>query len=209
MTGKILIAYFTAMLAVMNPIGNAGIFLGLTAGSTPQDQRSVAWRTSVAVFVILLLMTFAGTDILHFFGLNVSALEAAGGLIIMLIGLHMLQAKQSPVHGTDSDSKHAKLKADIAVVPMALPFIAGPGAMAILIACVGKNPALVDRLSVMLVNGALSGIICAFLCFAPYFKRVLGDVGLGIVTRIMGMILVAMAFMMLASGLQVLLPGLA
>ena len=209
MTGKILIAYFTAMLAVMNPLGNVGIFIGLTAGSAVKEQRSIAIRTSTAVFTILLLMTFAGTDILHFFGLNVSALEAAGGLIIMLIGVHMLNAEQSPVHSTDSDLKHAKIKSDIAVVPMALPFIAGPGAMAILIASVGKHPALADRLSFVLVNGVLSGIIFAFLFFSPYFKRILGDIGLGIVTRIMGMILVAMAFIMLTSGLKTLLPGLA
>ena len=209
MKSSILIAYFSTMFAITNPVGNASIFIGLTADNSIDEQRKIAIKAAVSALVILIVVTLVGADILHFFGVNAAALESAGGLIILIMGLHMLQAKSSPVHMGDDDHAHAQAKEDIAVVPLALPLIAGPGAMSTVIVYVSKYSTIADKMSIVMINVLVAALVGFFLYLAPFVKRYLGPSGIGIVTRVMGMILMAMAFMMLSSGLAVLFPGLA
>jgi multiple antibiotic resistance protein len=169
----------------------------------------MAHATGVAVAVILLLVTWVGSEILDVFGVTTAGLQVAGGVIIALLGLSMLHSHTSSMAHKEEEGEEAKLKESIAVVPMAIPIVAGPGAITTVINTTNQFPSIYDRL---LISGICLGVtVVLWLCLrfaAPISKR-LGVTGINLVTRIMGMVLTALAFQMLAAGLKELLPGLA
>ncbi|MAH61723.1 MAG: marC integral membrane family protein [Legionellales bacterium] len=202
-----LVMYFTTMFAMTNPFGGVGIFLGLVGDQPITTQRQIARKTAFSCFIILLVVTFLGASILNLFGIKIYALQLAGGLIITLMGLHMLQSNQTSMHQVDQDPKQNKTP-DIAVVPMSLPLITGPGAMTVVMVFVSRAaPSLFDKLKVSVANLILVLIIYTFLYFAPDIKSILKDSGVRIVTKVMGVILVAMAFMMLGEGVNAFLAS--
>jgi len=208
MNKQMLITYFTTMFAITNPLGNTGIFIGLTSSLSTKQQRKVALQSAFASFVIFLVVTLFGKEILDLFGIQIYAFHIAGGLIILVMGMHMLQSKKESVHGDASDeADHGGAASEhnpesIAVVPMALPLIAGPGAMTSVIIQAAKMPTLAGKLLIMGVNAGLCVVIAFFLLFSSCIKRCLGDAGIRVVTKVMGMILVAMAIMMIGDGLS-------
>ena len=187
------------LLTILNPIGNAGIFLGMTKGTSYAVKRRIAWHTALAVLIVMLIGLWAGQRLLVFFGIGISAFEVAGSLVVFRIGFDMLQAKEdTSAHHTYPDQRigavNLRHKHDIAVVPLAIPIIAGPGTISTLI--VHSSGGLHDKL-------LLSGItvICAFiigltLWFAPTIARWLGAAGMRVVTRLMGLVLTAIAAQM-------------
>ena len=145
---------------------------------------------------------------LEFFGISVDSLRAAGGVIVLLIGLQMLTNQSAHQH-SPAELEEAKTRDSIAVVPLAIPITAGPGAMVAVLIATQQHPSILSRVEisiVILVVAVFSGLLFHFS--SPISKR-LGDSGLGVVTRVMGMILAAIAMGMLTDGLKGLLPGLA
>lgn len=203
MNKQMLITYFTTMFAITNPLGNTGIFVSMTTDLSKKKQRKVALQAAFASFIVLVLVTICGKEILDVFGIQIYAFHMAGGLIILIMGLHMLQSKKESMHshtGEDEDDSESAKSDSIAVVPMALPLIAGPGAMTSVIIQVSKMPSIEGKLLIIAVNGVLCMIIALFLFFSSYLNRILGDSGVRVVTKVMGMILVAMAIMMIGDG---------
>jgi len=206
MNKQLLITYFTTMFAITNPLGNTGIFIGMTSSLSTSQQRKVALQSAFASFVILVLVTLFGKEVLDLFGIQIYAFHMAGGLIILVMGMHMLQSKKESVQCDDMTEKaehhrHAESTESIAVVPMALPLIAGPGAMTSVIIQASKMPTLSGKLLIIAVNAGLCVIIALFLLFSSYIQRLLGEAGIRVVTKVMGMILVAMAIMMMGDGI--------
>jgi len=203
-----LTSFVATLFSMMNPIGNTGVVAGMTANRSADQVRRIAWTCAGASAVTLLIVAWSGSLLLEFFGITVDSFRAAGGVIVLLIGLNMLFNKSghasSPPEETD-----AKQRESIAVVPLAIPIVAGPGTMtAVLLAAQQQHSALskIEISVVVVVIAALCGLMFSFA--APISKR-LGKAGIGVVTRVMGMILAAMAIGMLAEGLKGLLPGLA
>lgn len=197
-----LITFVVSLFAILNPIGNTAIFVGMTEGKTRAYQRNAAWVCGVSMAIILLIVTWLGSDVLKFFGISVGAMQGAGGLIILLIGLTMLRGER---HGAHHEEPHNS----IAVVPMAIPIFVGPGAMSVVIAQANHFSSMSDRLLLSAVCPILSVICFGFLWFAPSIAKILGPAGMKVVTRVMGLILSSIAFGMIASGLLKLFPGLA
>ena len=201
MNKQMLITYFTTMFAITNPLGNTGIFIGMTSNVSTKQQRKVALQSAFASFVILVLVTLCGKEILDLFGIQIYAFHMAGGLIILVMGMHMLQSRKEAVQSDSEDNhQHGHNDENIAVVPMALPLIAGPGAMTAVIIQASKISTLYGKCIIIGVNAGLCAIIALFLFFSSYIKRFLGDAGIRVVTKVMGMILVAMAIMMIGDG---------
>lgn len=201
MKTSMLITYFTTMFAITNPLGNTGIFIGMTDMLSLSQQRRMALQSAFASFIILSLVTIGGKEILGLFGIQIYAFHMAGGLIILVMGMHMLQSKKESVQSNEEDHQTKAASDSIAVVPMALPLIAGPGAMTAVIIQAAKMPSIEGKLTIMLINAGLCVLIAVFLYFSSYIKRLLGDAGIRVVTKVMGMILVAMAVMMIGDGL--------
>lgn len=196
-----------SVLAVLNPIGNGAIYIAMVSDRNLAEKRKVALVCSVAVAVILLITTWIGLLILKFFGIGLGAFQVAGGLIVCLIGLSMLKGKSHS--SSNLDPKHTSHKPSVGVVPLAIPIFAGPGAMTALIAHMKNMNTYTDKLEISMIMVGLSCVVYVVLFLAPQIAKILGEYGMQVVTRVMGLILVAIACQMLGSGLVVLLPGLA
>ena len=203
------IQFAVALLTIANPIGAVAIFSGIAGDRPYGEQKSLARTTALAVAIILLLVTWLGSATLAVFGVSTSGLQVAGGVIIALLGLSMLHSQTSAMSHREEEGDEARQKESIAVVPMAIPIVAGPGAMTTIINATNRASSIADRLVIsgICVLVALTLWLC--LRFAAPISKRLGVTGINLVTRIMGMVLTALAFQMLAAGLKELLPGLA
>ena len=204
-----LVTFAIAMLAITNPIGNLAIFASLTGDKTPEEKKKTAFTAGVAITIILIVVTWTGGLLLRAFGIDIASFETAGGVIIALMGISMLHAKTSPIHHTQEEQDDAKTKTSVAVVPIAIPIVAGPGAITTIIVNTHQYQTIEDK--VMISGVCILIAVLLWLCFffsAPV-SRMLGVSGIKIVTRIMGIVLASIAFGMITSGLKALLPGLA
>lgn len=203
-----LTSFIATLFSMMNPIGNLGVFVGMTAERSDAEARRIAWTCAGAVVVTLLIVAWSGSLLLAFFGISLDSLRAAGGVIVLMIGLHMLWNKsghkQSP-----GELEDGKPRASIGVVPLAIPVVAGPGTMAAVLVAAQQHASLLSRVEVSVVIVALSAFVGLLFSFAEPLSRWLGESGMGVVTRVMGMVLAAVAMGMLADGLKGMLPGLA
>ena len=208
MTEAALLSFVAALFSIMNPVGNVGIFARLTTDRTRAQARHSAWTCAVAVAIILLVVTWTGSLLLEFFGITVDALKAAGGVIVFLIGLSMLANNNVHRH-TPAEHEDAKTRPSIGVVPLAIPIVAGPGTMATVLVVAKQDPSILSKFEITAVIVALSVLVGFLFSFAKPISNWLGEAGMGVVTRVMGMVLATIAIGMLTDGLKGLLPGLA
>ncbi len=203
-----LTTFFIAMLAITNPIGNLAIFASLTGDKTDSEKKKTAFVAGVAITIILLLVTWTGDLMLRAFGIDVGAFETAGGVIIALMGISMLHAKTSEIHHNKDEREEAKSKDSVAVVPIAIPIVAGPGAITTLIVNSHNYTTIPDKVYISVICVFVSLLLWICFYFSAPVSRLLGVSGVNIVTRIMGIILTAIAFQMIAGGLKSQFPGL-
>ncbi len=200
--------FIVAMIIMMNPLGSLSIFLDLTRGSNAIEQRKIALICSVAIIAIMLVALWTGKSLLSMLGITIPAFRCAGGIILLLMGLSMLQSRESPVSYTSEDDEAAKERQSIAIVPMALPVIIGPGAISTLIIAAGDFPQFINKVWMSALCFFLMLMMGFMLYFAVPIARIVGASVIKVVTRIMGMIIMAIAVGMLAEGLIGLLPAL-
>ncbi len=203
-----LLSFAATLFSMMNPIGNIGVFAGITADRSAAESRKIAWNCAMAVAITLLIVVWVGPRLLALFGVTVDTLRAAGGLIVLLIGLHMLFNKSEHKHSSE-ELEDAQSRASIAVVPLTIPIVAGPGTMAAVLVAAQQEPAILSKLEISLVVAAFSVLVGVLFSFASPIANRIGESGMGVVTRVMGMILAAIAMGMLGEGLKALMPGLA
>jgi multiple antibiotic resistance protein len=204
----VLVSFMVTLFSMTNPIGNLGIFSSMTEGRSAAEIKQTAWMCAGAVAVILLMMAWSGTLLLKFFGISVDSLRAAGGVIVLIIGLHMLFNKSEHKHSS-AELKDAESRPSIAVVPLAIPIVGGPGAMIAVLVASQQHPSVLNKIEISIVIVGFFVLIGSLFSLAKPLSKWLGESGMGVVTRVMGMILAATAMGMLAEGLKELLPGLA
>ncbi|MHB8253248.1 MAG: MarC family protein [Acidiferrobacter sp.] len=196
------------VFAILNPLGAIPLFLSLTADKSAQEMHRIAAKTAIAVAVILILSVWIGDGLLGFFGIGIPAFRIAGGLLVLLIAIAMFHAKTTPARHTREEDAEAESKEEIAVVPLAIPLLAGPGAISLVIVDAHQAVGLMGEIVFSLGIAVVAVIVWAILWLAEPIGRRLGTAGLNIATRVMGLILAAMAIQFMAAGLIVLLPGL-
>lgn len=190
--------------ATVGPLDIAAIFAALTASAEPQHRRSMAVRGTLIGGSILLVFALTGEMLLTSFGISLAALRTAGGILLLLIGIDMVFARSSGgTSTTEEEEREAKAKSDIAVVPLATPLIAGPGAMgaAILLMADARG----DLAKQALVLGSLLAIIgltLVLLLLANKVHKLLGVTGMHVVTRVFGVLLCALAVQFFFDGLS-------
>ncbi len=206
---SIFLTSFVALLAIVNPIGIVPIFLTLTAGDSEKERQHTAHLSALSVGIILLLAAFAGEAILGFFGLGLPSFRVGGGILVLLMAISMLQAKQSRIRQSPSEAEYAEDKENVAVVPLAIPLMAGPGAISL--AIIHGHQAISLQNKFMLAGSIIAVALVALISLhlAKPIGKALGVTGLNIATRIMGLILASIGVQMIAQGLLKLLPGLA
>ena len=208
MTETALITFIAALFSMMNPIGNVGVFAGMTADRNAADARRIAWTCAGAIAVTLLVVTWTGGALLKFFGINVHELRAAGGVIVLLIGLSMLRSDNAH-RQTSTEAKADADRNQIAIVPLAIPIVAGPGTMATVIIAAERHPGIWAKIDLSIAAIGLAAFTGLLFAYSKPIANWLGESGMGVVTRIMGMVLAAIAMGMLASGLKGMIPALA
>jgi len=197
------------LLAVVNPLGALPIFLSMTGKSNPKEDKRTINRAALAIALILLISAWTGNALLGFFGITIDAFKAAGGLLILLMGIAMLHGKQSHVQHHPSETESALNKEDISVVPLAMPLMAGPGAISLVILDADKVHTWQGDVKIALAIISVSMIAWLVLLAAEKMRDKLGTIGLNIISRIMGLILAAIGVQFIADGMIHLLPGLA
>ena len=200
---------FVALIAIVNPIGVVPIFLALTSEESEKYRKHTAYMSALSVGIILLMGAFAGEAILAFFGIGLPSFRVGGGILVLLMAISMLQAKQSRIRQSPSEAEYAEEKENVAVVPLAIPLMAGPGAISLAIIHGHQAVTLQSKLMLGVSVIAVALVALISLSLAKPIGKALGITGLNIATRIMGLILAAIGVQMIAQGLLKLLPGLA
>ena len=208
MDGAEFLEFLAAMLAIMNPIGGMPVFISLTADRSPDERRRIALVASLAVLVVLAVTALAGQPILQFFGISVASFRVAGGIIVLLIALSMLQAKRSEVHHTEDEAADGVAKDSPAVFPLAIPMISGPGAIStvIIYSHQAHGPAGWAAIVAVLLVMVLATYVG--MRVAVPVAAALGTTGMNVAVRLMGILLAAIAVEMIAGGLVGLFPAL-
>lgn len=197
-----------ALFAIVNPIGSVPVFISATSGWSKKERAKTAKTTALTVFIVLTVAAFIGDRLLDFFGVSIPSFQVGGGILLMLIAISMMHAKQSAAHQTAEERQTLAEKKVIAIVPLSIPILAGPGSISNIIMAAQQNATLTGHLSLIIPIFAICFIIWLVLSLAVVIANKLGTIGINIVTRIMGLILAAMAVEFIAHGLSGLFPKL-
>lgn len=201
---------FAALFAIMNPFANLPVFLSLTEGASDAVRRKVALTAALGTVIGCIVSVTAGKPILALFGIGVNDFRLAGGLLILLIAVTMLQGSDSHVHATTPKEKAEDLDpAGVAIYPLTVPLLVGPGTIATLIVF-GETARIQGKLLELALGlGAFLALLAATLLSAPFLGRHMPAQATAITRRLMGMILAALAVEMIVTSLRTAFPGLA
>lgn len=192
-----------ALLAIANPIGAAPLFSSFTESLSDDEQRQAARRAALAVFIILAIATLTGHWILRAFGISIPAFQAAGGLVVLLMGLEMLRGNPTKVQ---FDNKPETEREDSVIVPFAMPLIAGPGAITTVITLSTRNPSWWNGMLVSLIAILVTSLVLLLsLHFSSWLVERISARAHRIFLRFMGLILLAIGAQLLLTGVRTFL----
>jgi multiple antibiotic resistance protein len=194
---------FSSIFFLVDPFAAIPSFLAITESADAVRRKRMARKGAITFFIVLTSFAVAGQLIFRMFGITLPAFEIAGGLILLLIGLDMLEAKRSPTQEAHGDTEEAAAKEDAGIVPLGIPMLAGPGAISSVMVLVGQVPTFLGW-----QMGAILGCI-AFTALVSYWvlaaagrvRQVMGETGIRILVRIMGLLLVALAMQYFVNGI--------
>lgn len=198
-----LISAFTTLIVTLDPPGMAPLFLGLTAGMNRDQRKQVAIRGCIIAFGILAVFALFGSKVLGTLGISIGAFRIAGGMLLFWIAFEMIfekrqerKEKTSEVAITKDHIHH------VAVFPLALPLIAGPGAISATILIAGSMPGTLERVELLGVIGFSIGLLFLVMLIADRFDKLLGVTGRAIMTRLLGVILAALSVQFVVDGVK-------
>jgi multiple antibiotic resistance protein len=198
---------FGSLFSIVDPFAAVPIFLALTGDQPRPAQAKTALRATATCFVVLTVFGVAGSFIFSFFGITLPAFKIAGGILLFGVGLEMMRAKRSDTRATHEEALEAETKEDVGLIPLGLPLLSGPGAIATVMVLVGKAHDLAQRVSLFVDIAAVSVITFLTLRSASFVARVFGTTGLNIIGRVMGLILAAVAMQFVIDGVHEAFPG--
>ncbi len=210
MESTLAVGFFGALFAIMNPITNLPVFLSVTQDLPPADQRKVAVKTALYCLVLGGAFAAIGSQTLSLFGISVDHLRVAGGLVVLMIGLNMLNGNESTSHhGTDGEKEAYPAPDTVAFYPLAFPILVGPGTITTLILYAHHVSKPLEAVVFAVVFLTVVTLLLVTFWNAPWLSKRLSSNARVIMSRFMGMILSAIAIGMISDGLKALLPGLA
>ncbi len=192
------ITAFVTMFVVIDPIGLAPLFVALTHGMTTAARRRIALRATLIGILILLAFAAFGEALLSFIGISMPAFRVAGGILLFLTALDMLFERRTKRR----EDKQEEDRDDPSVFPLAIPLIAGPGAIASVILLMGQRPGVEGAALVLGATGIVMLIVMGFFLASGMIERALGKTGVTVVTRLLGMLLAALSVQFVLDGLS-------
>lgn len=195
----------SSIFFLVDPIATVPVFLVMTSEHGPRPRRRMARRAALACFLVLSGFSLIGQLLFQLLGITLAAFQTAGGLILLLIGLDMVQAKRSRTKQVPEEADEATLRDDVGIVPLGVPMLAGPGAISTVMVFMGQARGW-QQITAVLVAIALTSVSAYIaLSAAGLVRRHLRDTGINILTRTMGMLLAAIAVQFMATGILALL----
>ncbi|MCB2106083.1 MAG: MarC family protein [Rhodobacteraceae bacterium] len=207
---ELAVSSFVTFFVVIDPPGMVPLFMSVVPGLDAAGRRRTAWRGTFAATVILIGAAFAGSFVLEKLGISLAAFRIAGGVLLLLLAIDMVLARMGPLRTTgpaeetEPDAHH-----DVALVPLAIPLIAGPGAFASVILLMGRASG--DPLAMATVLGALLAVMASLLISLMAASKImdwLGMTGVAVMGRVLGIILAALAVQLIVSGIGESFPAL-
>lgn len=205
-----LVKAFLTLFVVIDPIGLAPIFITLVGNRSSTEQARIARQAVLVAGVIVLGFTLGGTFLLGYLGISIEAFQVAAGVLLLKIAVDMVFAQRE--RETEEEEKEAQLREDISVFPLAIPLIAGPGTLAsVMILASEANAYPFGLVIILAITATVLLIAYALLCLSRHLSRFLGQTGINVVTRVLGVLLSALAVQYIANGViamfkAVLLP---
>ena len=200
--------FFLALLVIVNPLGTVPLFVSMTAGHSAEERRKIARVASLAVGVVLVVSAIGGQHLLAFFGISIASFKVGGAILILLMAISMMHAAPARERQTQEEAAEAEDKDSIAVVPLAIPLLSGPGAISTTIIYATARPSFVHIGLIVFCCALIALVTWLALRVAAPVSRWLGTTGVNIAIRIMGLLLAAVAVEIFASGALELFPGL-
>lgn len=197
----LLVAAFTSIISVANPLAAMPVFLSLTEQNTSAERKVIAQKSSFYMFLVLIIFLLAGTYIMSFFGISLHGIRIAGGLIILRAAYAMLNPEQADRKMSKEAKEAAKEKEDISFSPMAMPMLSGPGSIAVVIGLASQSKGIIDLLVITVAILFVAIIAYGVLRLSPFSTRYIGPTGMNVITRMMG-------FIAMAIGVQFILNGI-
>src|SRR5271156_2679661 len=191
----------SSVFFLVDPFAALPTFLAVTAGADTQRRRKMAWKASVTALVVLSAFAVAGQYIFKMFGITLPAFEIAGGVILLLIGLDMLEAKRSPTQESSEESAAAALKEDAGIVPLGIPMLAGPGAITSVMVLVGQADTRLKMVAILASIFITAAICYLVLGHSDRVARALGEPGVRFLVRFWGFLLGALALQYFVTGM--------
>jgi multiple antibiotic resistance protein len=198
------ITVFMGFFAMLNPIGNIPVFLGMVQDFDKKTQNKVALRATFTAFTIIAIFCIFGHIIFRIFGITVPAFQIAGGIIVFIIGFQMLNAKENPIHAQTQDEKDQmeQIAHDMAITPLGIPLLAGPGTISTAMNFVGAEKSITNVILVIVIFGIMCLITYVLFISSRVIANKVNPSMLKVVSRIMGLILAVIAVQMMINGIE-------
>jgi multiple antibiotic resistance protein len=199
---KLLLTILIPLVIIMDPLGNLPFFLLFTRGAEPSGQRKIAALATLTACLILMFFVLTGDFVLRFFSIELAAFQLAGGFIFFIYALQMLRLIPSGVKTSEEEEEEGVKKDNVALVPLATPLLAGPGAITAVLVWQGNRESPLGIVTLMAAIVLACVATCGIFFFGPWIRRVLGLGGIRVATRLMGLLLAVIAVQFMVSGFQ-------
>jgi len=196
-----LIKSFLTLFTIIDPVGGVPFFLSISAGYSEEERKKIALRASLTAFLTLLFFLWIGKNLLSFFQISVSSFRIAGGILLFLISMEMLFGKTTQVKTTEKETLKVKEKEDFSIVPLGIPYLAGPGAITTTI-ILGETSTLHIKLGLSLIIFLVLLITFLIFSYSSKISKLLGELGTKAIVRILGLILASIAIEYITTGLK-------
>jgi multiple antibiotic resistance protein len=200
--------FVTALFVILNPFGAVPIFLSMTSSQSIRRRNQTGLTVACTVGVLICGSILVGEYALRLFGINLASFEVGGGILVLLMAVSMLNARQGRTRHSPEEMREAEDTTTIGVVPLGTPLVAGPGTVSTAIIFANKSETWLQTCMLLLISCFVALCVWLILRMAEYIGIMLGRRGINILTRLMGLILAALAVKFITDGLTILLPGL-
>ncbi|RZA05656.1 MAG: NAAT family transporter [Proteobacteria bacterium] len=206
MVNELLIA-FSTLFAIVDPVTLAGPFLGMTANESASSRRNTAIRAVALSFTILVGCAFAGQKLLDLLGITLPAFQIAGGILLFVVAFDMIYGRPHLNQQTEAEQQEGATKEDVAVFPLAIPLLAGPGAIASVLILSNRAAGITSMAMLLLAITLTMGLSLLVLLISSRIQKFFGQIGINTLSRLMGIVLSALAVQFVVSAVQQLLKA--
>ncbi|EKZ6378046.1 YchE family NAAT transporter [Klebsiella pneumoniae] len=200
--------FFIGLFALVNPVGIIPVFISMTSYQPAAVRNKTNLTANLSVAIILLTSLFLGDGILQIFGISIDSFRIAGGILVVTIAMSMISGKLGEDKQNKQEKSETAVRESIGVVPLALPLMAGPGAISSTIVWGTRYHSWVHLVGFSLAIAVFALCCCGIFRIAPWLVRLLGQTGINVITRIMGLLLMALGIEFIVTGIKALFPGL-